>query len=116
MRMIEFDKARRAMLKELEGRIGSIGALRIIGALEDITIEAEPVKHGRWVWEETGKEDYEMYWACSVCGDKSYYAPNYCPNCGVRMDGIEQIIGEGHSETKVWEVSNCGADMREDST
>ena len=44
-------------------------------------IEAEPVKHGRWM--------YPFY--CSECGFEPYYASdmqyNYCPNCGARMDG-----------------------------
>ena len=43
------------------------------------TIEAEPVKHGRWM--------YPFY--CSECGFAPYYSSdltyNYCPNCGARM-------------------------------
>lgn len=45
------------------------------------TIEAQPVKHGRWM--------YPFY--CSECGFTPYYSSdltyNYCPNCGARMDG-----------------------------
>lgn len=45
------------------------------------TIEAEPVKHGRWM--------YPFY--CSECGFEPYYASdmqyNYCPNCGCKMGG-----------------------------
>lgn len=46
-----------------------------------------PVVHGRWNATET----------CSLCGEKStegldattwnYWLPNYCPNCGAKMDG-----------------------------
>lgn len=65
-------------------------------------IEAEPVRHGCW------EQDYELvqgpednseypYVACNICGNKEYgldlndYTdyddlPNYCPNCGARMD------------------------------
>lgn len=47
------------------------------------TIEAEPVKHGRWM--------YPFY--CSECGFTPYYSSdltyNYCPNCGARMEGNE---------------------------
>lgn len=50
------------------------------------TADVAPVVHGRWNADET----------CSVCGEKStegldatkwnYWFPNYCPNCGARMD------------------------------
>lgn len=41
---------------------------------------AEPVKHGRWVF-----DDENGGYRCSACktlGGKS----DYCPNCGTRMD------------------------------
>ena len=60
------------------------------------TIEAEPVKHGRWeVWSRPGDEETGN---CSVC--KTTYSteelfmggtefPKYCPECGARMDEEE---------------------------
>ena len=55
------------------------------GTMADIdeqpTIEAEPVKHGRWM--------YPFY--CSECTFVPYYSSDityyYCPNCGAKMDG-----------------------------
>ena len=52
------------------------------------TIEAEPVRHGRWV-----KTKYGEY-VCSLCGEE---APNdgydsgakYCYECGAKMDAKE---------------------------
>lgn len=46
------------------------------------TIEAEPVKHGRWV----EKEDAVMH--CTEC-DRigNPRIDNYCSRCGARMDG-----------------------------
>lgn len=42
------------------------------------TIEAEPVRHGRW----------ECGGFCSECGlDNEERKTPYCPHCGVRMDG-----------------------------
>jgi hypothetical protein len=52
------------------------------------TIEAEPVKHGRWekddlVWDETPSSN------CSCCGqgisDECINWFKYCPNCGAKM-------------------------------
>ena len=50
------------------------------------TIEAEPVRHGRWI-EGTSRGSYSIY--CSYCGShKETICPtDYCPNCGARMDG-----------------------------
>ena len=52
--------------------------------------QAEPIKHGRWI------EDFVEY-ECSVCGGRisdstlaDNSKPNYCPNCGARMDEVEE--------------------------
>lgn len=56
------------------------------------TIEAEPVRKGKWVRDYkaicSGKE-----WTCSECGrlefgDEEYLA-KFCPNCGADMGGAE---------------------------
>lgn len=51
------------------------------------TIEAEPIKHGRWV--ETDRDD-PCYYACSLCGKRSDFKEHYCPNCGAKMDEVEE--------------------------
>lgn len=66
--------------------------LRIIE--EQQTIEAEPVKHGRWIpLEYDGYADgFPVWdlWECSQCqeehsGDEDTLTP-YCPNCGCKMN------------------------------
>lgn len=53
------------------------------------TIDAEPVRHGRWIELKTYDEDgyYVFEYKCSEC---KYIEPfgvsNYCPNCGAKMD------------------------------
>lgn len=43
------------------------------------------VPHGRWVYEKTYQG---MKYVCSECGEiPECFEPNYCPNCGCRMDG-----------------------------
>jgi hypothetical protein len=76
----------------------------LVDALKDVgiapTIDAEPVKHGRWS-ECVLRGGFAEEWAsvCSLCGckvsDKSNLGKyqgenqqlNYCPNCGAKMDG-----------------------------
>ena len=53
------------------------------------TIEAEPVRHGRW--EECGQYDVYDYCQCSECGYFSFDGEtNYCPYCGAKMDGGDE--------------------------
>ena len=56
----------------------------------DDTIEAEPVKHGRWIYQG------DDMWLCSNCKENIIYSMHksdrtekqwYCCRCGVRMDG-----------------------------
>ena len=52
--------------------------------------DVAPVRHGRW-------EKQSGLYSCSECGTTcpydvqadviEYWACNYCPNCGVKMDG-----------------------------
>ena len=51
------------------------------------TIDAEPVKHGKWDDSLDGITPY-----CSVCGCTHrclIRCPSYCPNCGAKMDEEE---------------------------
>ena len=59
---------------------------RIIDAIdEQPTIDAEPVRRGRWIREPN------CWYRCTVCGD--HYPSiadnmkyNYCPNCGAKKE------------------------------
>lgn len=62
---------------------------------EQTTIEAEPVRHGRWVQLSYGcyTDGNLVYdeWECSEChfrcsGEGEPYL-NYCPHCGAKMRG-----------------------------
>lgn len=77
---------------EQEGRYILLMASRkqrdadILSALP--TVDAVPVRHGRW------KEDTGGYgfWICSHCGfvseaSAAYLLYRYCPHCGAKMDG-----------------------------
>lgn len=55
-----------------------------------LAADVAPVRHGRW-------EKQSGLYSCSECGKTcpydvqadviEYWACNYCPNCGCRMDG-----------------------------
>lgn len=48
------------------------------------TIEAEPVRHGRW--EDKPHKMMGECPRCSVCGSFDPIKYRYCPNCGAKMD------------------------------
>lgn len=57
------------------------------------TVEAEPVRHGRYIGTEFGgyADGNPVYyeWECSECGcvfEEEEPIYNYCPNCGARLD------------------------------
>lgn len=57
--------------------------------------DVQPVVHGRWVNERMIVGGFAETWACdcSVCGEtqrEPLWKPNYCPNCGSKMDAEEE--------------------------
>lgn len=55
------------------------------------TIDAEPVRHGKWeVKNECGYEDMTCSVCRRVCKDYGWFADewNFCPNCGAKMDEV----------------------------
>lgn len=84
MRLIDADSLKG---KEVHGTIGDVSG-DFIPAFEIAlapTVEAEPVKHGRWIYQ----EDEELFGAwveCSVCHIGTLGETRYCSNCGAKMD------------------------------
>lgn len=88
MRLIDAD----VMIKDLQAMQRQFDAIAIDGMIRGIekqpTIEAEPVRHGKWVY----GDDVDIQ--CSECGKDAMsdwmkytqvYSP-YCPWCGAKMD------------------------------
>ena len=52
------------------------------------TIEAEPVRHGRWVYTSSSCSWLTAVDRCSYCGaeDEGLNNWSYCPNCGAKVD------------------------------
>lgn len=99
-RLIDADEFMKNFDKEIEN-----GATDVFDAVENAleetpTIEAEPVKQGKWLCEwDSSMGTTEV--TCSVCkssreilgcyvgvhGEHLYDEDDYCPKCGARMDG-----------------------------
>jgi hypothetical protein len=53
------------------------------------TVDAEPVRHGRWIKRDI-VPDYMWKYCCSCCHSDGERRYNYCPHCGAKMDeGVE---------------------------
>ena len=79
MRLIDADA--------FDKRLVRLGALSIKSALdEEPTIEAEPVRHGRWIYKPYENDDAVWLYHCSECNAVSALAWNYCRECGAKMD------------------------------
>lgn len=67
-------------------------AMKYILAFIKAQPTVDPVKHGHWIF----VEDMVSYIKCSECGLHTQWLntkrPNYCPNCGAKMD--EKLGGE----------------------
>lgn len=48
------------------------------------TIEAEPVRHGRWIFK--GKSNGRSIYQCSECKNDISGSAAYCKECGAKMD------------------------------
>lgn len=81
MRLIDADA--------FDKRLIRLGALSIKSALdEEPTIEAEPVRYGRWIERKSLHADGGVSAQCSICRRNIQYLGNplkYCPNCGCKM-------------------------------
>lgn len=65
----------------------ALSADEIAKAVENApTIEAEPIRRGRW--EVVDYEEPRRY-GCSACKRLVWHTENYCPNCGARMEDEE---------------------------
>ena len=80
------------------------------------TVDAEPVRHGRWVWNNDAIDYSIGAWVCSECGGRNenihaakpgtvkvlstnpyiYAGTKFCPNCGAKMSA-EGDVNNGNA-------------------
>lgn len=53
------------------------------------TVDAEPVRHGKWILYPDNQSKVVEADDCSVCGAQWIFGEkyDYCPSCGAKMDG-----------------------------
>lgn len=88
MRIIDADTLIAHIKKRLKNEMIIAWLCRIIDEVP--TIEAEPVRHGRWIWKDF-HGDGSIILCCSECLETEGARKNadYCPNCGCKMQGVE---------------------------
>ena len=105
VRLIDANAAADKIMRGIETHVDEIGIgatailIAFARALRDETnfptIEAEPVRHGRWVPTESdsyadGAPVWDK-WECSECGrehsGEEDTLTEFCPRCGAKMDG-----------------------------
>lgn len=83
MRLIDADKLKRDVLGWEDcynGFSDTYDKAMIIGEIEEQpTIDAEPIRHGKWI--KVGDNTYR----CSRCNEVSCCNGNFCTDCGARM-------------------------------
>ena len=93
-RLIDADKLRKDVLDMpncYNGFSDTYDKAMIIDLIdEQPTVDAESVKHGRWI-EPHRTYDKRAYVQCTNCGETQYLGRfmKYCPNCGAKMDEVK---------------------------
>jgi hypothetical protein len=66
-----------------------LGVLRALYTVKEMpTVDAEPVRHGKWIEIVTHNgctPDYDC--VCSLCESSGAPIDDYCRGCGAKMDG-----------------------------
>lgn len=66
-----------------------------VGRVEEFpAADVSLVRHGRWEARAIPRSDPDGDWIaleyhCSLCNRLEYRKENYCPNCGAKMDGVD---------------------------
>lgn len=92
MRLIDADK----LVDKFGGvdgwNMGQFQTDEIVEIIEEQpTIEAEPVRHGKWIKKFIESAEWnwdELYYECSECTLLSETVSEFCPHCGTKMDGV----------------------------
>ena len=95
MRLIDAEPLHKALIDHIK-RVEELGfstteaRVLLFNVDNAPTIEAEPVKHGKWEKKGISIKGIEKEF-CSECKTWSYGRNKaYCPNCGAKMDEVKE--------------------------
>lgn len=93
---VGIDKDYFVSVKEVLNITAETGALETQDRVRKLSpADVVEVRHGRWIRESVESDNssdrcFKIRWAeCSECGTRVIGLPNYCPDCGAKMDGEE---------------------------
>lgn len=73
-------------IADAEGYLGGIAMS--LDELEDLdSIDAEPVRHERWIYICNSSVNGLKVCECTGCHRRTYGSLDFCGNCGAKMDG-----------------------------
>lgn len=88
--VLKYLKSRKAHFVDDIGKGWGAGIDAAIEGIENLpAADVAPVRRGRWNVVEALSDDIQTAGECNICGENiSWFGklPNYCPNCGARMD------------------------------
>lgn len=93
MRLIDADALKEIIKEEFDGCcVYDVDESEVIYDFNDIvdrTPTVDTVKHGYWI--NAGHDEWSHYRKCSVCGKLivNMSKTNYCPDCGAKMDEVQ---------------------------
>lgn len=88
MRLIDADELKKKAFSDPDTTMSGEALVYVQDIDEAPTIEAEPMRHGRWIWKGNDKGYF-----CSECGsgclldmDSDWFKSEGCPHCRAKMD------------------------------
>lgn len=88
----QYEKNINELEKELSFSESTYEEFQIVAATQNALLAKQLPKRGEWIYKP--KDAIEMMFTlpkCSVCGHESSDANNYCPNCGAKMNGEQNV-------------------------
>ena len=103
-RLIDLEKARKDVMEILAGKVNTVVAVKVGVAMQEATVDAVEVVHGRWedgICSNCKKEALSTSWDEPIYDydweenlrysytetHTEHILTDYCPNCGAKMDG-----------------------------